>query len=208
MALKHFFFPEIIKIPDSKYNKNLTVLINLISNTLISDELIESGYILGRIWKTGLKNLIPKKYKPKSILLLGLAGGSNAHLVNKMYPEAEVTAVEIDQVMIDIGFKYFGLGKVKNMKVITADALKYAEDLTTEHFDIVLVDCFFGQEIPKRLESLKFFENLKNHSTYTLINRLWYKKYLSVSIDFVKTLSTKFQFVSTYTGTNLVISLL
>lgn len=178
-------------------------------DTLLVDGLIESGSVMRHIWKVGIKNLLPKKYIPKSVLLLGLAGGSNAHLINDLFPSSQITAVEIDPKMIDLAFKYFNLAKVRNLKIITADALDFAANLSkNDHYDLILVDCFCGQEIPKRLESLDFFFNLKEHSTYTLINRLWHLKYKVVSQYFLNDLSTKFQFVSTFTGTNLVISLI
>lgn len=209
MAFKHFFIPEIIKIPDSKYVHNISIIRYALGDTLLADGLIESGNIMTHIWKVGIKNLLPKTYKPKKVLLLGLAGGSNAGLINKLYKDAEITAVEIDPVMIEIGFKYFNLGKVRNLEIVTGDALDFANTLSDKDFyDLVLVDCFFGQEIPRKLESLEFFQKLKDHSTYTLVNRLWHLQFKQISQNFINNLATRFQFVSTFTGTNLVISLI
>ena len=208
MSFRHLFFPEQIKLPDSEYNKNISVLRYFTSYTLCADGLIESGEIMRHIWKVGMRDLLPKSYQPKNVLLLGLAGGSNARLINDLYPNAEITAVEIDPFMIEIGIKYFDLLNVKNLQIVNMDALKFAADLKDEHYDLVLVDCFFGQEIPKKLESLTFFSDLKSHSDYTLVNRLWHEKYRSISQNFINSLSGHFKFVSTYTGTNLVISLI
>lgn len=209
MGFKHLFIPEIIRLPDSKFVHNISIIRYSLGNTLLADGLIESGNIMTHIWKVGIKNLIPKKYQPKKVLLLGLAGGSNAGLINKLYPKAEITAVEIDPIMIEIGFKYFNLGKVKNLQIVTGDALDFANNLSEEDFyDLVLVDCFFGQEIPKKLEALDFFRKLKDHSTYTLVNRLWHQQFKDISQNFINNLATKFQFISTFTGTNLVISLI
>ena len=208
MSFKNLFFPEIKPFPDTKVNKNIKLLRYFVGDTLIVDGLIESGYIMRHIWNVGIRKLLPGPYKPKTVLLLGLAGGSNAHLVNNLYPEAEITAVEIDPLMIEIGFTYFNLAKVKNLQIVTCDALDFVDGLTNEHYDLVLVDCFVGQEIPKKLESLDFFKKLKDHSGFTLINRLWHGKYLPISQSFVNSLSTKFHFVSVFTGTNLVISLI
>lgn len=209
MGIRHLFFPEVVKIPDSKLNKNISILRYILGDTLLVDGLIESGDIMRHIWNVGINNLIPKSYKPKNVLLLGLAGGSNARLVNKLYPNTHITAVEIDPVMIEIGFKYFNFRKIKNLEIITADALDFVNKLEdTDHYDLVLVDCFIGQEIPKKLEALDFFKKLKDHSTYTLVNRLWHLQFKAVSQNFLNQLATKFQFVSTFTGTNLVISLI
>lgn len=208
MGFKHLFFPEVKSFPDSKINKNIKLLRYVTGDTLIVDGLIESGSIMRHIWRVGIKKLLPKNYHPEKVLLLGLAGGSNAKLINDLFPSAEITGVEIDKTMIEIGFKYFRLAKRKNLQIVTQDALDFVNELTDEHYDLVLVDCFVGQEIPKKLESLDFFKKLKDHSDFTLINRLWHPKYRSISQRFINSLASQFRFVSVFTGTNLVISLI
>ena len=208
MGFKHLFFPEVKSFPDSKINKNIKLLRYVTGDTLIVDGLIESGSIMSHIWRVGVKKLLPINYHPRSVLLLGLAGGSNAKLINDLFPLAEITAVEIDKTMIEIGFKYFSLAKRKNMQIVTRDALDFVNEIKDEHYDLVLVDCFVGQEIPQKLESLDFFKKLKNHSDFTLINRLWHPKYRHASQKFIDSLASQFKFVSIFTGTNLVISLI
>ena len=176
--------------------------------TLYVDGLIESGDILTRIWKTGIKRLIPRTFIPKKILLLGLGGGSNTLLVSKLYPKAEITAVEIDPFMKEVGEKYFGLKKVKHLQIVIADALDYVNKFTDkDQYDLVLVDCFEGKYIPKKLENLDFMDKLKNHSRYTLINRIhWYDHHES-TMNFIRHLNTRFFFVNAYTLSNVLISL-
>lgn len=203
-----YLFPKTINYPDSKYNQKLSVYRDSLFTTLYSDSLTESGSIMTRIWGIGLKRLLPKKYKPKSVLLLGLAGGSNAHLVRKLYPAAHITAVEIDPVMVEIGKKHFNLGKIKNFDIVIEDALKFANKLKSEHFDLILVDCFLGKVVPPKLTDLKFIATLYSHSDHVLINRIWYHEFKSDSQKFLDKLETEYNFITTYTGTNLVISLL
>lgn len=208
MSFLRLFFPQIIKIPGSKYNRDITVIDYLNSTSVIVDGLIESGNIMFQIWGAGMKRLLPKSFIPETVLLLGLAGGSNAKLVNKYYPKAQITAVEIDPLMIDIGKKYFSLDKVKNMNIVIGDALDFANKFTLkDHYDLILVDCFEGKYIPKKLEDLDFVQKLKDHSRYTLINRIHWYDHKKPTMSFLSSLATRFFFIKTHTRSNLIISL-
>ncbi len=208
MSLQHLFFPKTLKFPDTKYNKNISLRRYFLQPTLYVDGLIESGDILTSIWKTGIKRLIPKSFTPKKVLLLGLGGGSNTLLVSRLYPEAEITAVEIDPFMKEVGEKYFGLKKVKHLKIIIADALDFVGKFNNQtHYDLVLVDCFEGKYIPKKLEDLNFLKRIKEHSRFTLINRIHWYEHHSATMNFLRSLSTRFFFITTQTLSNIIISL-
>jgi spermidine synthase len=208
MSFRHIFFPQTIKFPDSKFNHHISLRLYFLQPTLHVDGLIESGDILTHIWKTGLKKLVPGHFTPRSILILGLGGGSNTLLVSHLYPKAQITAVEIDPFMVEIGKKYFGLKKVKNLNIIVADALDFAANLhSKEMYDLILVDCFEGKYIPKKLEDLDFLRTLKDHSRFTLINRIHWYDHHRPTMDFMKSLSTRFVFVTARTVSNLIISL-
>lgn len=207
MALFNLLFPQSKKFPDTPYNKNISINLYYPQPTLHVDGLIESGDILTHIWKTGIKKLIPRTFTPENILILGLGGGSNTLLASRLYPKAKITAVEIDPFMVEIGYKYFGLKKVKNLKIVIADALDFARELRSENYDLILVDCFEGKYIPKKLEDLGFLGSLKKHSRFTLINRIFWFDYYKPSLNFMRSLATKFFFVTAHTRSNLIISL-
>ena len=208
MNFLNLFFPRRIYLPDSQFNKNISLLRYSNSTTLFVDGLIESGDIMSRIWQKGLDSLLPKSFTPQKVLLLGLAGGCNARLINRYYPQAQITAVEIDPAMVDIGQKYFALDKIKNLHLVVADALDYVMNLpNSEHFDLVLVDCFVGQQIPQKLENINFLKKLKQQSRYVLINRLWWSHEKDVTLNFFRSLKPHFFFVRTHTVTNVLISL-
>jgi spermidine synthase len=208
MSFRHIFFPQTIKFPDTKFNHRISLRRYFLQPTLYVDGLIESGDILTHIWKTGIKKLVPRHFTPRSILILGLGGGSNTLLVSRLYPKARITAVEIDPLMVEIGQKYFGLNKVKNLHIVVADALDFAANLDSHSmYDLILVDCFEGKYIPKKLEDLGFLGTLKDHSRYTLINRIHWYDHHRPTMDFMKSLSTRFVFVTASTMSNLIISL-
>lgn len=199
---------KITKFPNTKFNKNIELIKNFGEPTLIIDGLIESGYLLTNIWKLGLKNLLPKKFTPKKILLLGLGGGSNAILCSKFYPEAQITAVEVDSKMVEIANNYYNLKKVKNLSIVVADAEDYIAGLKSENYDLVLVDCFVGKYIPQKLQTIEFIKKLFNHSRFTLINRIWGNEHHLETVFFLRSLSKHFYYQITHTKTNIVVSLL
>jgi spermidine synthase len=208
MNFFNYFFPKKVRFPDTKFNKNISLLCYPGATVLFVDGLIESGHIMTQIWRKGIRSLLPGVYRPQKVLLLGLAGGCNAHLVNQYFPKAQITAVEIDPVMVDIGQKYFRLNRVKNLDIVIADALDFVKKLQkSDQFDLTLVDCFVGPSIPKKLENISFLQKLKAHSRYVLINRLWYGQEKAVTARFFRSLNPFFFFVKAHTTTNVLISL-
>ena len=207
MNIKKLFFSEIIHLPDTKYNKNISLIHQFGEPTLIVDGLVESGFLLTNIWNKGINAHIPKSFSPKSILILGLGGGSNTILVSKRYPQAKITAVEIDAKMVDIAKKYYKINRVKNLKIVVSDAIDFIDNLKTTIYDLILVDCFEGKYIPKKLQDPLFIKKVYNHSQYTLVNRIWYNEHHQETVFFLKSLTPFFLCSTVHTKTNIVISL-
>ena len=64
------------------------------------------------------------------ILILGLGCGSMAQVLSGHFHHAEIVGVDIDKTIVDLGRKYFGLGKIKNIKVVIADAYEYLKSIS------------------------------------------------------------------------------
>lgn len=205
---RKIFFPKTVNFQNNPYNKNIVLYDHFPEPTVIVDGLVESGSLLRHIWCTGIKNLVPKHEEIKSVLALGLGGGSNVRLVKKLYPQAKITAVEIDPQMVEVASKYFGLSKIKNLKIVTDDAIKYVNQLKTDCFDLVLVDCFVGKNIPTNLQELGFLKKLAEHSRYLLINRIWYNEFHTETVFFLRKVSKIFTVIKTHTRTNIIVRLI
>lgn len=205
---RKIFFPKTIQIKDNLFNKNITLIDHYPEPTLIVDGLIESGRLLRQIWRTGISKLVPKKEVVKSILILGVGGGSNVRLVSKLYPQAKITAVEIDPQMVELASIYFGLSKIKNLKLITQDAIAFVNNLDKETYDLVLVDCFVGKNIPDNVQDLGFLKKLSLHSKHLLINRIWYNEHHFETIFFLRKMSSYFTCIKVHTPTNIIVKLI
>lgn len=92
----------------------------------------------------------------KNVLLLGLGGGAVAASLSKA--GMEVTAVELDERMIEVAQKYFGLPS--DVRVITDDA-RHAMEQLNEQYDIIVVDLFNGEVTPSHVLSIESIDRMK-----------------------------------------------
>ena len=80
----------ILKERTSKYNGSLRVVRSWGLGTYIqSDGLTQSGGVVEGIWRQTIKKVKSKSEKVKSVLILGLGGGTVAKLVRKDWPRMQ-----------------------------------------------------------------------------------------------------------------------
>lgn len=128
--------------------------------------LTQSGGIVESIWKSTLKQIKAKNVL--RILILGLGGGTVAKLLRKKYPDAKITGVEIDPMMIELGKKYLDLDKYNiDIKICDANKFKFGK------YDLVIVDMYNGDNLPKEFENDAFLKKLTKFPT-VIINRLYF----------------------------------
>ena len=163
----------------SKFNGNLRVVKTLGMGTYIqSNGLTQSGGIVETIWKQTLRQLKGKRQEIKEVLILGLGGGTVAKLIQKKRPEAKITGVEIDPIMIELGKKYLGLDSEIEIKI--GDAKEYFSQISDSKFkfyDLIIVDLYNGDQFPKQFETDEFIECVKRNlaaSGIAVFNRLYY----------------------------------
>lgn len=97
--------------------------------------------------------------KNPAVLILGLGGGTVAHLLDRSLKPSRLVGVEIDPLIIEAGWKFFDLGKIKNLEVIRADARDFIRK-NKELFDFVIVDTYRGDRFPKFFEQPPFLRQL------------------------------------------------
>lgn len=141
-------------------------------------DLTQSGGIVYEIWRTTLKKIKSKVSEPGSILILGLGGGNCAKLSRKLWPFGQITGVDFDEVIVNLGKKYLGLGDV-NADIVVSDAYEFIEKSVTEkkEYDLVIVDLYVGQEFPVVFESDIFLQNIDkvlSRNGVAVFNRLYF----------------------------------
>jgi len=83
------------------------------------------------------------RHRRRSILILGLGGGSAAHVLRAAAPDAHIVGVEREPRMVAAARRHFGLGRLR-VEVVVADAIAFLER-ERRRFDLVLEDLFFGR---------------------------------------------------------------
>ena len=170
---------QILEEAESPINGEITVLKSLAFGTHFQvSGLTQSGGVVYEVWKSTLKRIKSQKFQVKSCLILGLGGGSAALLVKRFWPTAEITGVDIDPIMIELGKKYLNLGGTRAEAVI-ADAAEFCDKKLKEQgrYDLILIDMYVGSEVPKHLQTEKFIETVKkllNEGGVAVFNRLYY----------------------------------
>lgn len=99
--------------------------------------------VTGSVWDAIAAPLLAlPPERRRSILLLGLGGGSAARLARALAPRARIVGVEIDRGVVAAARRHFGLDALR-VEVVCADAREYLA-AARERFDAVLDDVFVG----------------------------------------------------------------
>lgn len=118
---------------------------------------------LQRILKFGLEKIDLKNIK--SILLLGLGGGSVIETLRNDFGYSKpITAVDIDPVIIEIAKNEFNLNTFDQLEIVCEDALHFMKT-NRRHFDLIIIDLFIDIEIPKPFMKLSFWQDVVNASS-------------------------------------------
>ena len=100
--------------------------------------------------------------KPKSVAILGLAGGTAARQYTAAFGEqVQVTGVEIDPAILDVAHRYFHLDS-PNVHPVVADA-RYWLDTQAGKYDVMALDAYQQPYIPFHLTTREFFTSVRDH---------------------------------------------
>jgi spermidine synthase len=99
---------------------------------------------------------------PKTMLVIGNAGGTTARAFGELYPDVRIDGVEIDPKVTEVGRRYFGLDDNARLHVITADGRPYLAS-TDKRYDIIAIDAYHQPYIPFYLATEEFFELVRDH---------------------------------------------
>ena len=86
--------------------------------------------------------LLPPSHR-RSVLILGLGGGSAARIARALAPRARIVGVERDPEVVHAAKRWFDLDELK-VEVVVGDALNYLRRARRQ-FDVILEDIFVGK---------------------------------------------------------------
>jgi spermidine synthase len=104
---------------------------------------------------------------PRRVLIVGLGGGAMVRFLTHHEPQVQIDAVEIDPAVVRIAGEYFGVRSGGNVRIHTADAVKFVES-TADRYDLIFMDAFLRPSgdtdatgVPTRLKTIEFLRRLK-----------------------------------------------
>jgi spermidine synthase len=171
---------KILEEIESPINGEIKVVKGLAFGTYIQVEgLTQSGGILKNVWKKPLKKLYGQNLQVETCLILGLGGGTVAGLVRDFWKDAEITGIELDPKMVEMGKKYLELDEW-GVKTVIDDAYGFVNQkaqLKNQNYDLILIDTYVGREFPKKFEKEEFLLSVKKlmgENGRAIFNRLYY----------------------------------
>ena len=130
----------------------------------------------------------------QNILILGLGGGTLAHLLSRAYPDVNITSVEYDEVMIQLAKEYFYVDKIPNHKIIHEDALRIVvepeeNDIAPSSVDLLIVDVLNGDKYPDLGKTGNFISAVKRlirpggHVVFSRIYTEFFQEEVNIFVD-------------------------
>ena len=102
------------------------------------------------------------KPNPASALVIGLGGGSLVKRMWRDYAPIEIDAVEIDEQVVQIAREYFALPDDERIRIFIDDARTFL-DYCAETYDLIVVDAFDDDHIPRPLLTEEFLLACRDH---------------------------------------------
>ena len=159
--LLSYIIPITLHKQNSSVSKSVSVV--LYNGKLLLDT-PNTNYSYGslqRILRLGLKKIgFAEIQKMQHILVLGVAGGSVVKtLVDEICYRGKITAVDIDNEIVEVAKKYFKLNEIPNLKIIIADAEQFVQK-SKSIYDLIIIDVFQDDKMPDFLFSTRFINQV------------------------------------------------
>lgn len=174
-SILSYFIDIQIEYTSSEFNEDLYIFLSDGRFQLRTNKAIysfEDKYI--NFYKT-FKSLDWEKMNIEKVLLLGLGLGAIPQMLEKNFDKQfEYHIVEIDEEIINLAHKYT-LNELKSPTYVYEMDAEIFIDITEEKFDLIIVDIFIDNVVPKKFESSDFLEKLKYllyDNAIILFNRL------------------------------------
>lgn len=149
-----------IESTSSEYNPNLYVSLRDGRYQLCTANAIYSFEDRYDNFTEAFKQIDLNQLPGKKVLILGFGMASVPIILEKLGKIYHYTGIEIDQKVISLAQKYAMDGMRSKFNLICADALLFTMQCQ-EQYDLVIMDVFFDDLIPKQFETSAFLNRLK-----------------------------------------------
>lgn len=101
-------------------------------------------------------------HQPNKLLIIGGGTGTLATAAHNLFPDLAMTVIEIDELLIELGYKFFNLPKSPRLTIIIDDAMRFLER-SRDCYDMIIIDAFSGYIIPPHLLQLSTITHYSQH---------------------------------------------
>ncbi len=124
--------------------------------------------------KTMMVSLLMAK-QLRSVLCIGLGGGSIPKFLLHHYPECYIDVIEYRQKVIDIAKKFFFLPDSSQLNIFQDDGFDYIKNENQSLYDMIVVDAFNENGISDKVSRFSFLRDCKNalFKNGILVVNLW-----------------------------------
>lgn len=95
---------------------------------------------------------------PKSVLIIGLGGGTMTMTLQRLYPATRIDSVEIDPAVVRVAKKYFDFVPSPQSRVFEEDGRVFVKRALRNKakYDLIMLDAFDHQYIPEHMLTREF----------------------------------------------------
>ncbi|MBI2216990.1 MAG: hypothetical protein HYU51_06790 [Candidatus Rokubacteria bacterium] len=110
-----------------------------------------------------------------TVLMVGLGGGTQIHLVRRIARPRRITVIERDPVIVDVARVWFGLDAMPGLEVCCGDAADILPGLARlgRHFDFIMEDAAYGLEVEGAIDLARALAGLVSPRGTLVLNRHW-----------------------------------
>lgn len=98
---------------------------------------------------------------PRSLLVIGLAGGTITKQFAQVYPEIKMDGIELDPEIVRVGREFFDM-REKNLNVLMDDG-RAALRKNNSRYDVIIVDAYRQPYVPFHLATVEYYQELATH---------------------------------------------
>jgi spermidine synthase len=101
--------------------------------------------------------------QPKSVLIVGLGGGTLPRALSRLLPDATIDTVEIDAAVTKVAKAYFDFRTSDRVRVTEMDGRVFVKRAIREgrRYDLIMLDAFDHEYIPEHLLTQEFLREVK-----------------------------------------------
>jgi spermidine synthase len=153
---------HVVYAKDTQYHR-LSVVEDDVTRYLRFDNSLQSAMYIDHPYRTRYRYTdyfhLGLAYKPgaRRVLFIGLGAGSSPKRMLREFPELQLTAVELDPVVVDVAHRWFSVPQTPRLRIETGDGRRFLAKQPTR-WDVIVIDAFFADAIPAHLVTREFLE--------------------------------------------------